>query len=78
MVLYARSHFVKRKRKNLLIILLDENECYKETGLCRGGRCENNVGSFKCVCPAGTKATSNGHKCGGKFKFVIKTVKYFS
>lgn len=51
----------KTATKNL--ILLDINECEARPGLCKGGRCVNTRGSFKCECPPGLELTPDNQSC---------------
>ena len=41
---------------------MDINECEAIPGLCYGGQCENNVGSFNCICPDGS-VMNDKHEC---------------
>ena len=40
----------------------DNNPCDLDTT-----RCENNEGSYKCICLDGYQATTDAHVCDGKF-----------
>ena len=41
---------------------MDINECEAIPGLCIGGECQNNIGSFECICPEG-KSVDENHIC---------------
>lgn len=50
-------------------LLLDIDECLRDPTLCRGGRCVNTPGSYKCECPEGHELTTNGKACKGNKAF---------
>ena len=41
---------------------MDINECEAIPGLCIGGECQNDIGSFECNCPEG-KTVDENHVC---------------
>ena len=48
------------------ILLTDADECHVIPGLCRGGTCQNTVGSYRCLCPAGYVMNTLTQICEGK------------
>lgn len=48
---------------NTIINYIDINECEEQPGLCRGGRCLNSEGSYKCECPEGHELASDKQSC---------------
>jgi hypothetical protein len=50
------------KRFNLIS---DINECDSRPGLCRGGKCVNTAGSFRCDCPPGHELAPDKQSCKG-------------
>lgn len=46
--------------------ITDVDECSTIAGICPGGTCVNNGGSFSCECNEGFKVTSDGKDCIGK------------
>ena len=49
----------------VIFILTDIDECTRIRSLCRGGRCVNTPGSFRCECPPGHELTPDGRDCKG-------------
>lgn len=49
-----------------VIYLLDINECRDQLDICGGGRCENEVGGYRCICTDGFELSANQIKCSGK------------
>lgn len=48
-------------------VSVDVNECEVYPDLCKGGGyCENQEGSFRCLCPDGLSLDSTGTQCVGK------------
>ena len=41
----------------------DINECVVDPAICRGGRCVNTDGSFRCECPVGYRLDPSGREC---------------
>lgn len=46
--------------------LVDVNEC-SQSGICNNGQCVNVEGSFRCICSAGYKLSSDGTYCSGVY-----------
>lgn len=44
----------------------DLNECVVKPGICKNGRCENTVGSYRCKCDQGFLANPTQTECIGK------------
>lgn len=44
-------------------LFTDIDECAEIPGLCRGGRCLNTEGSYKCECPIGHELSSDKDSC---------------
>lgn len=44
----------------------DRNECDENPGICNPGHCIDTLGSYRCVCPNGFKATRDLSMCVGK------------
>ena len=51
------------------VSLSDINECLEQPLLCPGGRCQNLIGSFQCVCNDGYLLAPDGQSCIGKPKW---------
>lgn len=49
-----------------LISVADINECERTFGLCKGGNCTNDPGSYHCECPDGHELSSDKRSCKGK------------
>lgn len=47
-------------------ICADLNECMAKPGICKNGRCENTVGSYRCKCDQGFIANPTQTECIGK------------
>lgn len=47
----------------------DEDECVKFSGqVCSlNAKCENTIGSFKCICADGFKINADGKRCDGTY-----------
>ena len=43
----------------------DIDECSRDPSLCRGGRCVNTIGSFRCQCAEGHELMPDGNGCKG-------------
>ena len=52
---------------------VDVDECALFTGLCEGGQCVNNVGSYSCQCSGGLSLDPTGQRCVGKTTHVSCT-----
>lgn len=50
----------------MLSIPVDYNECLDNNGDCEQ-ECNNQIGSFQCLCLDGYVLDSNGFSCSGKF-----------
>lgn len=50
---------------NMLLFLLDVNECWRHPGRLCAQTCENTVGSYRCSCTTGFSLTSDGKNCEG-------------
>lgn len=49
------------------VCVSDLNECATKPGICRNGRCENTVGSYRCKCDQGFVANPTQTECIGRF-----------
>lgn len=47
-------------------VCADLNECAAKPGICKNGRCENTVGSYRCKCDQGFVANPTQTECIGK------------
>lgn len=47
-------------------VCADLNECMAKQGVCKNGRCENTVGSYRCKCDQGFIANPTQTECIGK------------
>lgn len=47
-------------------VCADLNECAVKPGICKNGRCENTVGSYRCKCDQGFIANPTQTECIGK------------
>lgn len=47
-------------------VCADLNECLAKPGICKNGRCENTVGSYRCKCDQGFIANPTQTECIGK------------
>lgn len=47
--------------------VLDLNECLAKPAVCKNGRCENTVGSFRCRCDQGFVANPTQTECIGTY-----------
>lgn len=47
-------------------VCADLNECMAKPGICKNGRCENTVGSYRCKCDQGFIANPTQTECIGK------------
>lgn len=57
-----------RQYSKLIALALDINECERTPGLCRGGNCTNDIGSYHCECPEGHELSADKQSCKGKSK----------
>ena len=48
-----------------MCVIVDIDECTRDPTLCRGGLCENTIGSFRCVCPEGHELMPGEKACKG-------------
>lgn len=76
-------HFIAEyKMLNLtpFINVLDIDECKEQSNVCKQNQiCENQFGSYRCICKTGFRLSSSGLKCVGKlfiFTLVIKLIFY--
>lgn len=49
----------------------DINECIELPHACFEGQCQNTVGGFMCICPAGYEVSLDGMACIGKLNFFL-------
>lgn len=49
------------------VSVLDLNECTAKPGICKNGRCENTVGSYRCRCDQGFIANPTQTECIGMY-----------
>lgn len=47
-------------------VCADLNECSVKPGICKNGRCENTVGSYRCKCDQGFIANPTQTECIGE------------
>lgn len=51
---------------HIVHVCADLNECAVKPGICKNGRCENTVGSYRCKCDQGFLANPTQTECIGK------------
>ncbi|CAG9791106.1 unnamed protein product [Diatraea saccharalis] len=62
--LYYERYFLKMNSDDEMDDgFLDINECVEDRGLCRGGRCVNTPGSFRCECAPGMELAPDRFSC---------------
>lgn len=50
---------------SMCVSVLDLNECTAKPGVCKNGRCENTIGSYRCKCDQGFVANPTQTECIG-------------
>lgn len=55
----------------ICVSVLDLNECTAKPGICKNGRCENTIGSYRCRCDQGFVATPTQTECIGRYIFSL-------
>ena len=53
------------------MMILDVDEC-KQGGVCKNGRCVNELGNFRCVCDRGFSPSADGKACVGRM--IIRSI----
>lgn len=59
------TEFMTEMCARVCVSVPDLNECVAKPGICRNGRCENTVGSYRCKCDQGFIANPTQTECIG-------------
>lgn len=59
---------------SMCLYVIDLNECTAKPGICKNGRCENTIGSYRCICDQGFVANPTQTECIGKYTIIYLCV----